>query len=91
MRYQPGRTDGRTHGRTDGPHSTIPHELVQWGIKMILVIIVYFLAHSQYQFIAVVCCQKNRKNHKKGINTARNFELVRNKKFYIQLYIYMRS
>ena len=36
MRYQPGRTHGRTDththgrtdGRTDGPHSTFPHELV---------------------------------------------------------------
>ena len=40
VRYQDGRTHGRTHGLTDGrtdartdrPHSTIPHELVQWGI-----------------------------------------------------------
>ena len=54
MRYHPGRTHGRTEAqgntdaRTDRPHSTIPHELVQWGINMKYLALSTFSTIYQY-------------------------------------------
>ena len=40
--------DARTYARKDRPHSTIPHELVKWGIRIRIFWEIYLREISEY-------------------------------------------